>query len=798
MPLVYFVLMSSMSQLYNLTCQALQSPQATFNTVQSGAALFGNLKVTGDIVFAGNLLQTGAGSGPGSTFPAQTAASGNTFSYIVVQGLASVGSLQCGGLANLASINVSSLQCNGLANVGSLVTTGTASLATVLGSYGSFETLNVNNAITSGCRTSGGSGLRVNGAGGVGSVVNVDWSTFAGGVPTWRWSLTDIGNYQASMCLQAGASNVMTFTPTSTTIPNLRTPSVAFNNPVLDRSWPDPFVLVDNGVYYSYATNDNGCNIQVATSPDLVSWVVLPDALPTLPTWATGGFTWAPTVYKRPDGIYVLYHCARYQNGLQAIGVATSTTAAGPYTPQYNSSPLVSGSGQGGAIDPSPFLDTTTSTLYLVWKTDGNSSNLPCYIFVQALGSDAMTLTGNATAIITNDQSWEGTVVEGPQLTVRSEHGQTTYHLLYSGNGYYNSTYAVGYATATSVTGPYTKQGQIMQTCGVVVGPGKCMMFTDLFGTLQLAYHSWAMQGTSNYSYRALNITAVSFNGDLIQISPTWRRSCWQPTRASQLTNDLTYFPKPVTFASPVYCTASAGTALTVSGVGGYGSNVDIDWTTFAGGNPCFRWMLTDTGNYQASMALQATGGGSATAAMANVLTFSPSNVRVTNSLAVAGPIIAQTAVTFLYRQTVNSSTAAQYIPTSRNMFSFAAAAGAGTSDSLFVADASLNNTSVAVISIPFTGIWNVTWCLRFNSSTQENAAWLAPMTAAGLGETSGNANGTRLGCISGALINSTVSWTGFLMQGYTLGLAVYSYSSNYLTTATNNTLTVSLLQRSS
>lgn len=764
-----------MSQLYNLTCQSLQAPQATFTTLQSGGALFASLKVTGDIVFLGNLLQAGPGTGGIAALPTQT---GNTFSSIVVQGPASVGSLSCGGLAN----------------VGSLVS------GSLVASYGSYETLNVNNGVTAGCRTSGGSGLRVNGPGGAGSVVNIDWSTFSGAVPTWRWGLTDIGSYQASMCLQASTgsalSNVVTFTPSSATIPNLRTPSQAFSNPVLDRSWPDPFVLLDSGVYYSYATNDNGCNVQVATSTDLVSWTLLPDALPTLPTWATGGFTWAPTVYKRADGTYILYHCARYQNGLQAIGVATSATAAGPFTPAaaFNSTPLVTGSGQGGAIDPSPFLDTSTSTLYLVWKTDGNSSNLPCYIFVQALRPDAMTLTGTASAIVTNDQSWEGSVVEGPQLTVRNEHGSTTYHLLYSGNGYYNSSYAVGYATASSVTGPYTKQGQIMQSCGVVVGPGKCMMFIDLFGTLQLAYHSWAMQGASTYSYRALSITPVSFNGDLIQISPTWRRSCWQPTRASQLTNDLTYFPNPVTFA----CTASSGTALTVSSVGGTGSSVNIDWTTFAGGNPCFRWMLTDNGNYQASMALQAPGGGSATAAMATVLAFSPYNVRIPNSLAVAGPIIAGTPVSFLYKQTANSSTTSQYIPTSRSMFAFASSAGAGTSDSLFVADATLNSVSVAVVSIPFTGIWNVTWCLRFNASTQENSAWLAPMAAAGLGETSGNSNGARLGCISGSLINSTVTWTGYLMQGYTVGLAAYSYTSNYLTTITNNTLTVSLLQRSS
>src|SRR6188768_543894 len=34
-----------------------------------------------------------------------------------------------------------------------------------------------------------------------------------------------------------------------------------FTNPVLRRNFPDPFVLLDNGVYYAYATNGTGKNI---------------------------------------------------------------------------------------------------------------------------------------------------------------------------------------------------------------------------------------------------------------------------------------------------------------------------------------------------------------------------------------------------------------------------------------------------------------------------------------------------------------------------------------------------------
>ena len=37
-----------------------------------------------------------------------------------------------------------------------------------------------------------------------------------------------------------------------------------FTNPILNRNFPDPFVLQDNGVYYAYATNGRRKNIQEA------------------------------------------------------------------------------------------------------------------------------------------------------------------------------------------------------------------------------------------------------------------------------------------------------------------------------------------------------------------------------------------------------------------------------------------------------------------------------------------------------------------------------------------------------
>jgi len=74
--------------------------------------------------------------------------------------------------------------------------------------------------------------------------------------------------------------------------------------PVIDANFPDPDVLLVDGVHHAYATNSDGQNVQHQTSRDLVHWRPQADVLPTLGAWvgecsfAPGGATdrciWAP------------------------------------------------------------------------------------------------------------------------------------------------------------------------------------------------------------------------------------------------------------------------------------------------------------------------------------------------------------------------------------------------------------------------------------------------------------------------------------------------------------------------
>lgn len=122
------------------------------------------------------------------------------------------------------------------------------------------------------------------------------------------------------------------------------------------------------------------------------------------------------------------------------------------------------------------------------WE-DGNAVGKPTPIHGQALAADGLSLVGTPTTLITNDQPWEGAVVEGPWVYA---HGGS-YYLFYSGASYANASYAVGVARASSPLGPYTKAGApIVTTNASWVGPGHCSVVDGPGGDAYLVYHAWA------------------------------------------------------------------------------------------------------------------------------------------------------------------------------------------------------------------------------------------------------------------------------------------------------------------
>ena len=299
-------------------------------------------------------------------------------------------------------------------------------------------------------------------------------------------------------------------TPTTTVVPK-----GDFVNPVLATNFPDPRILQTGNIYYAYATNAFGKNVQVARSSDLVHWNVLPDAMPALPTWANpgGSDVWAAQAIQIGNK-YVMYYTARdQQSDKQCVGVATSDKPEGRFK-DTSSHALVCQVDQGGTIDPRPFNDG--KALYLYFKNDGNWCGLSTYLYAQKLTADGLSLTGQPTRLAHNDQSWEGNVVEAPQMFKHN----SKYYLFFSANNYAGVNYAVGYATCQTVIGPCTDASNNpilaskVNKQPFVIGPGG-QSVVQIGNQTWIFYHSWNVnpdgsQGDSRYMW----LDRINWNND--------------------------------------------------------------------------------------------------------------------------------------------------------------------------------------------------------------------------------------------------------------------------------------------
>lgn len=282
-----------------------------------------------------------------------------------------------------------------------------------------------------------------------------------------------------------------------------------FTNPVHAFNFPDPQVLPDGARWLAIATNGNGSNVQALTSADLITWEQADDALPQVAPWSATGKVWAPEIIAWPDGTFRLYYTTRSPDPeVQCLSVASSDTLRGPYT-DVSRAPLVCETDEGGSIDASPFIDDD-GTAWLYWKNDGNAINVDTWMKVQKLAQDGLSVTGELTKLFRQDQAWEGPLVEGPAVVKVDD----TYHLFYSGNGFWTDQYGVGHATASSPTGPFTKTPEpILKSNDVAAGPGHNQLFKvgDQWWTV---YHAWAPGSVGDNAVgRQMWLGRVTFEG---------------------------------------------------------------------------------------------------------------------------------------------------------------------------------------------------------------------------------------------------------------------------------------------
>lgn len=278
----------------------------------------------------------------------------------------------------------------------------------------------------------------------------------------------------------------------------------------------DPYVLYYGGKYYAYGTRVNGFEVYI--SEDLKQWKRNDiKALSPENSWGTRWY-WAPEVYyvKSKNLFYMFYSVDEH------ICVATSTSPEGPFV-QREKKPIVA---DEKGIDTSFFIDDDgTPYLYYVRFTGGN------VIWVAEMNDDLTSIKKETlTKCISATEPWEkkqGTIAEGPSLLKKGN----TYYLIYSANHYESKDYAVGYATASSPKGPWTKYSgnpilrrdkEAAKSVGLV-GTGHGAPFVCADGSYKYIFHAHASERSvgSRTSYISnFNISdkgVISITGETIE-----------------------------------------------------------------------------------------------------------------------------------------------------------------------------------------------------------------------------------------------------------------------------------------
>jgi putative cell wall-binding protein len=303
--------------------------------------------------------------------------------------------------------------------------------------------------------------------------------------------------------------------PTATTVPRTPPTTAPSSAPVpeltevgqLPADVADPAVLRVGDRWYAYSTQVYLTNVPVRWSGDLKTWSPLQEAMPTIAVWASFGSHWAPSVVATGNR-YVLWYSARDRvTGLQCISRASSPRPEGPFVDELDAAPICQRD-LGGSIDPQVFTDADGSR-WLSWKSDENAVGNPSRLWVAPLSADALRVTGAWTPTIAQGARWETFTIEQPALT----RSGSTYYLFYSGGYWESATYAIGYATATSPRGPWTKRTATTPwygSAGGRTGPGALDTFPGPDGTLWATYHAWpGAVGYANGGQRSLRLARL-------------------------------------------------------------------------------------------------------------------------------------------------------------------------------------------------------------------------------------------------------------------------------------------------
>ena len=232
---------------------------------------------------------------------------------------------------------------------------------------------------------------------------------------------------------------------------------INYKNPVC--AGADPFILLDNGRYYHYATATSSEGYTVRVSDDLVTWEEAGVCLRKEDLLGSDCF-WAPELLKHNGKYYMAYSANRH------LGIAVADSPLGPFR-QHSNGFLF----EDDTID-GHFLKDDDGKIYLFYVNCMHGNRIFAAEMNEDLtdvidGTDRLILAGHESAW---ERSSAGPCAEGPFVL---KHGGR-YYLTYSANDYQDPNYSVGLAIAEKPLGPYVKYAKnpILKRSETVVGTG--------------------------------------------------------------------------------------------------------------------------------------------------------------------------------------------------------------------------------------------------------------------------------------------------------------------------------------
>lgn len=302
-------------------------------------------------------------------------------------------------------------------------------------------------------------------------------------------------------------------------------------NPIGITNIGDPFVFLDNGKYYLYATSFiDGFYCWV--SDDLQEW-----SQPMVcyaknnRSFGSANF-WAPEVVKCGDKYFMHYSARWEKNQSLRIGVAVADKPVGPFIDVFDRQPMFDFG--YAVIDGHVFKDDDGKN-YFYYSRDCSEHVVEgyheSYVYGVELADDLITLIGEPKMVIRPEKDYEKIVPqfedamkyrwnEGPFVIKKEKQ----YYLMYSANFYADKNYCTCCAVSDNPLNGFVKYEKpiLKYVENQVSGPGHNSVFAGKNGKLYAAYHVHTDYHHPSHD-RQMFIDELYFDGNELKIKgPTF------------------------------------------------------------------------------------------------------------------------------------------------------------------------------------------------------------------------------------------------------------------------------------